>query len=121
MTFKNKICYIKQAENKVPKEIKYMIKTQNVNDDENDTDKLYNYLLTHWDENVSNFKLWLRKVCGVGYDSDLYIELDYLIKSENELNDFIEVFNGNIDDLHETTEKYKDKRFKLAGQATVPS
>lgn len=71
---------------------------------------IYNYLLTNWDNNVSDFKMWLTKVCGLKLDSELYIDMDYLIRDMNSLNFWIDCFDGNIDNLYEVTEKYKVER-----------
>lgn len=85
----------------------------------NDEDRLYNHLLLNWDNSVPDFKLWLQKVCGIDSESELYIELDYLIKTDNELDEWINCFDGNPDEIAKTTEKYKSEIFKLSGQVVV--
>lgn len=89
------------------------------NDSLNDKDKLYNYLLLNWDNSVPEFRLWLQKVCGIKTDSELYIDIDYLIKTDDELDEWINCFDGSPDEIFETTEKYKVERFKYVGQTTV--
>jgi hypothetical protein len=70
-------------------------------------ERQYNELLVNWDSSVDNFKLWTIIVCGIKEDSKLYIRIDELIKTTDDLNLWIDCFDGNIDEIDLVTEEYE--------------
>jgi hypothetical protein len=73
------------------------------------TDLEYDYLLMNWDRNVSNFKSWLQIVCGIKKESGLFQLIDEEIQSENDLQMWIQVWDGDLDEIETVTDLYMSR------------
>jgi hypothetical protein len=53
-------------------------------------------------------------ICACGFDNDHkeYKRVDFLIKQRGDLTEWIKLFNGDIDSITETTDKFKERKIK---------
>lgn len=66
-------------------------------------------LLEMWEDGVFYFRLWLERIAGIPIDSDTYKYLKDEIINMECLNQFIEVFDGNIDNIEMTAKLYQSR------------
>lgn len=68
----------------------------------------YDYMLTNWDQRTDVFLQWGRYVCG-GNENTLE-QLSRLIKNDDELASWIELFDGDFDNFEKTSKMYIEQR-----------
>lgn len=66
-------------------------------------------LLYNWEDSVGSFFEWVEHCCGVKQDSLLYLELMKYIKTMDDLEWFIDLYDGNMYALDATLKKMKDR------------
>ena len=64
----------------------------------------YDYLLTNWDRKPEVFLQWASHVCGGSKNTIEH--LSRLIKNEEDLSNWIELFDGDLDKIEETSILY---------------
>ncbi|RJE90636.1 hypothetical protein D3P07_00565 [Paenibacillus sp. 1011MAR3C5] len=64
-------------------------------------------LLYNWEDSVEHFFEWVEHCCGVKQDSFLYVELMKYIKTMDDLDRFIDLYDGNMYALDITLKKIK--------------
>ncbi|REK76315.1 hypothetical protein [Paenibacillus paeoniae] len=69
-------------------------------------------LLYNWEDSVENFLKWASHCCGIKKDSALYRELKVHIKTINDLELFIDLYDGNMNSLDSTLHKIKSHQSK---------
>ncbi|MCR8641453.1 hypothetical protein NV379_02175 [Paenibacillus sp. N1-5-1-14] len=74
-----------------------------------DERSFYYDILENWDKNKMYFMLWIEFVCGFGFDTLLYQELESLMIDSNDIDAWIDCFDGNFDSVIETTELFKQR------------
>ena len=77
----------------------------------------YNQLLTEWENNVDLFFAWLTEVCGISRDHTTYKELQRQIKSVDDISDWVDFFDGNFDNVLNTSEQYIKWKKKIVASA----
>jgi|GEM_PF-5549995 len=65
-------------------------------------------LLESWETNVSDFLTFMITACGVKEESDTFQVLQANIKSEKDIEKFVEFFDGNLDNIKNTTRLYQE-------------
>lgn len=58
--------------------------------------------IVNWEDSVENFFAWSKEWCGVEIGSDTYDLMILLIKTDNDLEQFVNMFDGDIDHLETT-------------------
>jgi hypothetical protein len=61
--------------------------------------------LYNWEDNVESFFAWADYWCGASGDTELLTLLRMTVNTEKDLADFIELYDGQIDNLEFTAYK----------------
>ncbi|WP_424765715.1 hypothetical protein [Paenibacillus sp. sgz302251] len=64
-------------------------------------------LLETWETNVQDFLTFVIKACGVEQESETFQFLHSNVTNEKELNAWVNVFDGDLDNVVGVTEAYK--------------
>jgi hypothetical protein len=56
-------------------------------------------LWSNWETSVHHFFLWIKNVCEIDENSVTYQELREIIHSVNDISDFANFFDGDIDNI----------------------
>lgn len=52
--------------------------------------------LYSWENDVNCFFIWIEQACGIHKDNEKYKTLNKLVKSQIDLDNFIDNFDGNL-------------------------
>lgn len=66
----------------------------------------YDEILTGWDQDVNLFFMWIEIVCGLNRNTDVYKFLQENIHSVADMNDWIQFFDGDFDNIEADTLRY---------------
>lgn len=63
-------------------------------------------LLYDWEVNIPTFFLWLEDACSIHRESELYKSLCKSITTNDDLDLFVQLFDGDFENIDRTAEKY---------------
>lgn len=69
------------------------------------TEENFNRLFHTWEDSVDNFFAYAEHCIGMNADSSEYDLLKYMVKTEQDLQKFFELYDGDIDHLDRTAAK----------------
>lgn len=70
----------------------------------------YSYLY-NWEDSVENFDIWIQEACGFGEGTKEYDQTMKVIKTQSELDEWIQHFNGDLGSILDTTTRYNQSKF----------
>lgn len=63
-----------------------------------------------WEDNKDNFMKWINLICGFSINSDIYLNLNRLILDEVTISEWVCYFDGDLDNVAITTERFIEYR-----------
>lgn len=74
----------------------------------------YYELLDNWENSTENFLLWVEIVSGINKVSKTYTDLKEEVTDVKEIEKWVYYFNGDLDSIEITTEKYMETKRSAA-------
>lgn len=69
-----------------------------------------NDVLYKWESDVDTFFVWLTEVCGIHSEDEMFQVLKREIQSQDDLDEFVECFDGAFWDLRNSYNKFLSNR-----------
>lgn len=72
--------------------------------------KYYSGANDNWERSRKDFLNWIEYECGFMKDSEEFKDLHFLVNGPTDIQNWIEFFDGDIENITEATKKYKQWR-----------